>query len=121
MGLFDWSNLMEVETLLSLALSAISLGAVLWRAGSETERIKASIKDVRDELSYRYDLELERLKASIEKQEYISHSNRELINHKATRFEAEIAALKGYLQRYGFRERKQRIDDEDGGPVTGPL
>lgn len=110
---------------ISLLLSLISLGAVIWRAATESAQIKGSIKDVRDELVYKYDVELERIRSKMGELEYLNNANREQINHKAQRFESEIGSIKGYLQKkFDFQIRRYRPhphDDDDDGPMSSPL
>lgn len=107
----------------SLLLSLISIVTVIWRVATESAQIKASIKDVRDELSYKYDLELERLKSRLNEIEYLNNANKEQIGHKSQRFEIEINNIKAYLQKkFDFQVRRaSRIPDDDDGPMSSPL
>lgn len=108
--------------LISLFLSLAAVAGLIWRAATESERVKASIKDVRDDLQYRYDIELQKISAQVEKNEYMIASIREQNAHKFQRYEAEISNLKTYLQKkFDFQPRRYRPLDDDDGPVTGPL
>lgn len=110
----------SAETI-SFLLSLIAIGGLIWRAATENERVKSSIKDVRDDLRYTYDLQLAQLSARIDKVEYDANHTRELLQHKSGRYEQELANLKAYLQKkFDFNPRRRQLDDDDG-PSTGPL
>jgi DNA repair ATPase RecN len=109
---------------ISFVLSLLAIGGLVWRTATENERVKSSIKDVRDELRYTYDIQLEKLTARIDRVEYDANHTRELLQHKSNRYEQEIANLKAYLQKkfdFQTRRRHHPIEDDDDGPSTGPI
>lgn len=112
---------MNAESL-SLVLSLVSIVTVIWRIATESAQIKASIKDVRDEILYKYDIELEKIKARMDELRYLNNYNKEALNHKSLRFEAEIVNIKRYLEKkFDFNIRRSNRDDGDNGPMSGPL
>lgn len=108
--------------LISLLLSIVAIAGLIWRAATESERVKNSIQNVRDDLQYRYDLELQKISSQVEKNEYMISGIREQMSHRCQRYDAEINNLKSYLQKkFDFQPRRYRPIDDDDGPVTGPL
>lgn len=109
---------------ISLVLSLISIATVIWKAATVNAEIRSSIKDVRDDLVYKYDLELEKIRSKLQETEYLNNANKELINHRSLRFEAEINNIKAYLQKkfdFQFRRFRPYENEDDDGPRSGPL